>query len=1081
MDNSLILDVIRKINSLPIDKQKAYVNSLKREGVDVSTLLTIRKAAYAAGEEIPLSFAQQRLWFLSKLEEGTHYNMSLALRLSGKLNERSLTKSLEAIVDRHEALRTRFVERGGIAYQVVDESADFEVGEAVEVGEEELKEICELESQTKFDLSSDRLIRVRLLKLSEGEHVLLVTMHHSVSDGWSMGIFFRELWEFYRYFSAGQEPTLPSLPIQYADFSYWQRQWLTEEVLQGQLDYWREQLRDLPSFLELPTDYPRPSVKTYNGAHERLHFSTDLLRGLKRLSDEQGGTLYMTLLSAFSILLSRYSGQTDIAVGSPIANRNRSEIESLIGFFVNTLVMRTDVSGDPRFVDLLLQVKETSLESYAHQDIPFEQLVEELNPERSLSHSPLFQVMFTLQNQPRHIMTLSELSVSPIVADYNMAKFDLTLNMQETPTGLQGNVEYNTDLFDVTTIQRFICHYERLLEGIVQNPELHISEYEILSELERNQQLIEWNDTERDYPREKCIHELFEEQATLHPDKLALVFKDEELSYEELNFRSNQVAHYLISRGVKPDTLVGLCVERSLEMVIGLLGILKAGGAYVPIDPSYPEDRIGYMFEDSGVEIVLSQLHLSSKLPLVDQTVVYLDVDSDGEDNEGIFSKESMENIPKETLGLKSAHLAYVIYTSGSTGRPKGVMVEHRNVIRLVCNTNIVSLDILTATLLHSSISFDAATFEVWSPLLNGGKLVVYGGQSSNPHELATIVKKYEVNTLWLTSGLFSLWVEQLSLEFSLKYLIVGGDVVSTEDVRSVWCKSRQLFNAYGPTEITVCVAAGRISGEKVSIGKPLDNTTIYIIGRGHELLPIGAIGELYVGGAGVARGYLNNDELTRERFIQNPFSDDPNDRLYKTGDLGRWLPDGNIEFIGRADDQVKIRGFRVEPGEVESQLSKHSLVRSCVVIAREEIPGDKRLVAYVLLDAGVESDDLDLAGELRGYLQTKLPEYMIPSAYVELANIPLTVNGKVDRKALPAPDVGAYTQDQYVAPKDETERVLVEIWSELLGLEAEAISTTSNFFALRRAFITCDPDNEQLISQLKSPRLEYTDVRSVV
>ena len=1007
-------------------------------------------------QAIPLSFAQQRLWFLYKLEGANgFYNIPLALRISGEINTNALIQSIEAVVARHEALRTRFVEVDGVATQVIDGVDGFKVIQE-EISEQALQSVCKSEASAPFDLSVDRLLRAHFFNVLESEdHVLLVTMHHIVSDGWSMEVFYREVVDFYQAFCQGASPSLAELPIQYADFAHWQRQWLGEEVLQIQRDYWQQQLSGLAPLLTFPTDHPRPPVKSYRGANEPVHFSVELLDQLKALGERQGVTLYMTLLSGFSVLLGRYTGQEDIPIGSPVANRNRPEVENLIGFFVNTLVMRTDLSGDQSFTEILAQVKETALGAYAHQDIPFEHLVEVLNPERSMNYTPLFQVMFALQStQADEHVDIGDLSFSPLKSGSGVAKFDLTLTVRESASGLLGSVEYDSDLFEAETIRRFIEHYQRLLKAIVAEPEAKISEYEILSEAERHQQLIEWNDTQTDYPQDKCIHELFEEQAEQHPDNIALIFEDEELTYKALNERANQVAHYLIAQGVKPDTLVGLCVERSLEMVIGLIGILKAGGAYVPIDPDYPEERIRYMLEDSGVNILLSQSYLCERLPVSTQRVVYLDSDEDGEGQAGIISSQSSENIPKDRIALNSQHLAYVIYTSGSTGRPKGVMIEHRGVARFACNNNFTNLGSHTITLHHSPISLCESAFELWAPLLNGGHIVIYTGLSNDLDQLRLCVANYRVNTLWLSAGLLPLWIDQLRSMPSLEIILLGGGVVSPYSINKLHGKDCRIraINVYGSAEnitFSCCYAIPENVNAELTlpIGKPILQSSVYILDARLQQLPIGVVGELYVGGAGLARGYLNNPELTAEKFIVNPLSDDPGERLYRTGDLARWLPDGNLEFVGCIDDQVKIHGFKLELGDIESQLQKHELVRNCVVAVREDIEGNKYLAAYVVINSLGEGEDC--VGVLRKYLQQRPVKYMLPSAFVVLDELPLTSNGKIDRKSLPAPEGDAYAQEEYVAPETETEEVLVGIWSDLLGLEAGEISTRANFFAL--------------------------------
>ncbi|WP_139488136.1 non-ribosomal peptide synthetase [Brevibacillus dissolubilis] len=1055
-DNNL-QEIIAKVNTLSVDKQQALIALLKKQGIDITPYVTIPRSTTEGDDEIQLSFAQQRLWFLAKLEGNSgYYNIPRAWRLSGKLDKSALIRAFEEIIARHHVLRTRFVERGGVPYQCIEEARPLVIREEEVVSDEHLRRLCEEEATAPFDLNAERLIRIRLLKESENQHIILVTMHHSISDGWSLSVFFQEMESLYSAFCKGLPSPLPPLPIQYSDFSRWQRSWLSGQLKEKQLGYWREQLKNVNAQLVLPTDRPRPAVRTYNGAHEPFHCPQELLADLRRLSEGHDATLFMTLLSVYMLLLWNYTQQTDLTIGTPIANRNRTEIENLIGFFVNTLVLRSDLSGNPTFAELLAQVKTTALDAYSHQDIPFEAVVDALDLERSMSYSPLFQVMFVLQESLTNVSNkLGDLSISQVEYDFKISKFDLTLDLQETGQGLEGFIEYNSDLFDRTTIQRFSRHYLNLLKRVVENPERRLSDYEYLSEQERQQILVEWNPVER-FDTGQCVHEMFEQACEAAPERVAVTFEGAGLTYRELNERANQVAHFIRSIGVRPDDLVGLCVERSLDMVVAILGILKAGGAYVPIDPVSPADRIRYILEDSGAALLLTQTSLVPQLPVSEKRVVCLD--------EHDFTSYDTTNIPVSSIGLKADHLAYVIYTSGSTGAPKGVLVQHKNVTRLFQATDaefgFTSDDVWT---MFHSFAFDFSVWEMWGALAYGGRVVVVPkAKAQSLDEFYTLLVEEKVTVLNQTPTVF----EQLVAvdgarkeELSLRYVVFGGEALKPAILKPWFDRhgdeSIQLINMYGITETTVHVTHHRLrksittTNQKSVIGKKISDLSLYVLNDQMSLVPVGVTGRMYVGGAGVTRGYLNRADLTEQRFIENPFGTIEGERMYDTGDLARWLPDGNLEFIGRADAQVKIRGFRIELGEIESRLLKHSMVEACCVIAREDTPGNKMLVAYLVL-AG-ESDGAGAANhnELSSFLQTMLPDYMVPSAYVVLDQLPVTSNGKVDTKALPKPSIDGFSSNSYVAPRTETEIKLVRIWSELLGFDEDKIGVHDNFFAL--------------------------------
>ncbi|MBN4004178.1 amino acid adenylation domain-containing protein [Nostoc sp. LPT] len=1011
--------------------------------------------------KLPLSFAQQRLWILEQFDPGNVYNIPLAYRLTGLLNVALLEQCLVEIVRRHEILRVTFTSIDGQPSQVISPDMTLNLPLVdlsqlpLEQREIEEKRLAAQEAQQPFDLLQGPLFRFKLLRLTEQENMLLLNLHHIIADGWSSEVFFQELTTLYEAFAAGKPSPLLELPIQYTDYVHWQRQWLQDAVLKSQLDYWKQQLSGNLPILELPSDRPRPPVQTYSGDICRQMLPQTLTDALKALSQQSGVTLFMTLLAAFKVLLYRYTGQEDILVGSPIADRNQIETEGLMGLFVNTLVMRTDLSGNPSFREVLDQVRQVALGAYDHQDLPFEKLVEELNPERDRSHSPLFQVMFAMN--PPWTKGAREVAGLKIASTFGYthsgtAKFDLTLMMRDTGKGLRASFEYNTDLFDEATIARMLGHFQTMLASIVANPEQRISELPLLTPAERQQLLVEWNNTQTDYPRQACIHQLFESQVESTPNAVALVFAGQELTYQQLNEQANQLAHYLQSLGVGPEVMVGLCAERSLQMVIGLLGILKAGGAYVPLDPMYPQERLSLMLKDAQVEILLTQQHLLEKLPVCGAKVVYLDSDAEAMSTTGYaYAQHSQENTVSQTT---PENLAYVIYTSGSTGIPKGVTVTHRGVVRLVKDTNYISLGAENVFLQLAPISFDASTFEIWGCLLNGAKLVLMPPHALSLSELTEALKYYRVTILWLTAGLFNLMVDEYVEDLKqVRQLLAGGDVLSVPHIQKLLQAGGDchLINGYGPTEnttFTCCYSLDsniKINGS-IPIGRPIYNTQTYILDSNLQPVPIGIPGELYIGGDGLARGYLNRPELTTEKFIYNPFknSEFESDHLYKTGDLARYLPDGNIEFIGRLDHQVKIRGFRIELGEIEAMLGQHPGVQKNVAVVREDVPGNKLIVAYLVPQLG----ETIVSDEMQSFLKQKLPDYMLPAVFVILDSLPLNANGKVDRKALPVPNfTNSKIEKTFATAENPLQLQLTEIWENVLGVHP--IGITDNFFDL--------------------------------
>ena len=910
--------------------------------------------------DLPLSFPQQRMWFLYQLDSQTpFYNENLQLRIIGALNVSALEQSLNEIIRRHEALRTIFPTVDGFAVQriIPTLAVNIPVVDLEGLKEAEVQQIITKEVRQSFDLSKSPLLRVTLLRLEPEFYLLILTIHHIIMDGWSMGIFIKELSALYQAFSTSSPTPLSDLTIQYGDFTIWQRQWLTEEVQQQQLDYWKQQLADAPLLLDLPTDYPRPSVQTFSGALKEFKLNSNLTAQLKSLSQKLGTTLFVTLLAAFAVLLHRYSGQDDICIGSPFANRNRTETEPLIGFFVNTLVLRTQIKENSSFSDFITQVQQVFLDAYAHQDVPFEQIVEVLQPARSPSYNPLFQVMFALENISLDALNLADISMTPEIIEQGTAKFDLNLLMFETQQGIIGSLEYNTDLFEADTIARMTDHFQILLEAIVSNPNHRVRELPLLTEAERHQLLVEWNDTQTGYPQDKCIHQLFEEQLQRNPDAVAVVFGNQQLTYQQLNTQANQLAHYLYSLGVKADVLVGICVERSVEMIVGILGILKAGGAYVPLDPEYPTERLSFILEDTQLSVILTQEKLVQKLSdrlqgdFTKRKADVICLDS----NWDIISQQTQQN---PTTTIKPDNLAYVIYTSGSTGKPKGVAIEHRALVNHMSWMQATFPVEATDKLLQKTpFGFDASVWEFYAPLLVGGQLIIAQPEGHrNAEYLARTIYDQKITILQGVPSLLQILLQTPTFAtcFSLKRIFCGGEALPVKLVQQ--CRnllSAEVINLYGPTEATIdttysqCVI--QTDQTMMPIGRPISNTQVYILDRHLQPLPINVSGELYIGGDGLARGYFNRPDLTAEKFIPNPFSNQPGSRLYKTGDLARYLPDGNIEYLGRIDSQVKIRGFRIELGEIEAVLAQHPDVREAAVMVREDIPSNKRIVAYIV------------------------------------------------------------------------------------------------------------------------------------
>ena len=1051
---------------------------------------------------LPVSFAQQRLWFLEQMQqEGAVYNIPLAVQVQGWLDEAAFSQSLNALVQRHEVLRTRFITVEGQPVQevvapepIAIEQRDLRQASPAEQ-EAEVRQQAIASAQTRFDLTQAPLLRVTLLRLGDAESVVLLTLHHIIADGWSMEVLLRELGLLYRAHLTGADPALPALPIQYGDFAVWQRQWLQGAVLERQLGYWQEQLSGTLPVLQLPTDFPRARVQTFRGAVENFALSAELSDGLKALAQRQSTTLFVTLLTAFKVLLFRYTGQRDLLVGTPIANRNRAEVEGLIGFFVNTLVLRTSIGGaspthltpQATFLELLEQLKTTTYQAYEHQDLPFEKLVEALQPERDLSYNPLFQVKFRLENAPQQTIALPGLTLKPLPQAYSTAKLDLSVDLYETAEGIVGGFEYNRDLFEADTIRRLVGHFQTLLASIAANPHQPISELPLLTAAEQHQQLNEWNDTQTPYNRDRCFHHLFEAQAKRTPDAISLVFdgpEPQQLTYAELDQRSNQLAHHLQSLGVGSEVIVGICLERSPDMIVAMLAVLKAGGAYLPLDPAYPPERLAFMLEDSQAAVLItSGVLLSNGLVVGSAHPTVVDLTGD------LNAITHHPTTPPPHPPLLPSTLAYLIYTSGSTGIPKGVLVPHGGLTNLT-EDKIRVCDVRPGdcVLQFFSFSFDASIPEIVMALATGARLLLAPNETLLPGPgLADLLRRHSVTHITITpSALVSVPYGDFP---DLRMVLVGGEAPSPELIHT-WSQGSRFINAYGPTETTVnasMVPCGNGHPVQPTL-RPSANKQLYILDDQLQPLPIGAIGELHIGGTGLARGYLNRPELTAEKFVPNPFfqgigngeqgigngeqgtSSTPYSLfpisyslLYKTGDLACYLPDGRIKLLGRIDDQAKIRGFRVEPAEIENQLNQHPDVKASVVLVREDVPGDKRLVAYVVkaeesFKFSVLSSQLDSTQNsklktqnsptpsLRQFLADKLPHYLIPSVFVELGALPLTPNGKVDVRSLPAPTLES-PEVSYVAPRSEVEITLADIFAQVLGVERVGIH--DDFFEL--------------------------------
>jgi amino acid adenylation domain-containing protein len=1025
-------DTVRQISNLSAEEKRALLAQLLKEKAKASTSV------------YPLSYNQQAMWFLYQLApESPAYNVTFAVRIRSKVDVPALKRALQRLIDRHPSLRTTFAMRAGEPLQEVHDLQElsFEETDASTWSEDELDKQVVAAHRHPFDLALGPVLRVNLFTKTESEHIFLLTTHHIVFDGWSKWLLVDELQTLYLAETGNTSASLPALSLQYRDYVRWQAEMLAGPEGERLWAYWQQQLGgELPE-LDLPTDRPRPTAQTFRGATQSFIINETQTLQLRELAKVEGATLYMTLLAAFQVLLHRYSGQDDILVGSPVVGRSRAEFSGIVGDFINMIVLRADLGNNPTFKAFLDQVRQTVLDALAHQDYPLSLLVERLASKRNTGRSPLYQVSFMLQ-QPRRYVELAEhpipgqdgsrinfggLELEAYHVTQQEGQLDLTLEIVEVRGTLFGSLRYNTDLFDAATMSRMRGHFETLLEGIIANPDQRLSDLPLLTETERNQLLVEWNDTQAEYPQNQCIHSLFEAQVERTPDAIAVVFENEQITYRELNRRANQLAHHLRTLGIGPELLVGIYVERSVEMVVGLLGILKAGGAYVPLDPSFPQERLAFMLADSQASVLLSQQRLVEGLSGHRLQVVCLDTAWEA------ISRESTEN-PVD--GAQSAHLAYVIYTSGSTGKPKGVQITHQAAVNFLNSMRkqpgLTEQDVLLAV---TTISFDISLLELFLPISVGAQVEIVSSEvAADGSQLMKKLADARATVMQATPVTWRLLLEAGWQGSKQLKILCGGEALPRDLADRLLTRCSSLWNMYGPTETTVWSSLHQLdSGEAtISIGRPIDNTQIYILDSHLQPVPIGVPGEMYIGGDGLSPGYLNRPELTAEKFIRHPFSDEVDARIYNTGDLARYLPDGRLVCLGRTDHQVKIRGFRIELGEIEAVLSQHPAIRENVVIVREDAPGDKRLVAYLV----PSQEPVPSSSDLRGFLKEKLPNYMVPSAYVALDALPLTPNGKVDRRALPEPEgLRPELETAYVAPRNEIEQTLADIWQELLAV----------------------------------------------
>lgn len=997
---------------------------------------------------VALSLEQQRLWFFQQLEpHSALYTMPIASRLCGVLHSQALQEAMDLVVARHEALRTRFAGSGPT--QTIDAPSPVPMLSmdlrhlSSEQREVEAKRVLEAEAKRPFDLTRDLMVRAALVRLDEQEWIFLVLMHHVASDDWSWRIFCSEVGMAYEAIITGHKPALPEPPIQYGDFSVWQKEWWRGDTLEKHLAYWRQQLKGAPPVLELPANHPRPASQTFRGRSEWLILPAALSEKINALSQQGGFTPFMILLAVFQTLLHRYTGQEDIVIGSPVAGRTRASLEKVIGLFVNMLVLRTKLEGNPSFTELLRRTQTTVLEALAQQDLPFEKLVEQLQPQRSASYSPLVQVMFALQDELSDSLSLPGITTSAFPLDTGTAKFDLTFTIVKSGSRLDCCAEYNSDLFEAATARRMLAHYQNLLEAVAANTEQRLSDLRLLTDVERQQLLVDWNRTEADFPREKCVHDLFAAQATATADAIAVVCGNQSLTYRELDHRTNQLAHHLRKLGAGPERLVAISMQRSLEMTIALLGVLKSGAAYVPLDPTYPAERLKFMLEDSKTSLLLTRS--SDNFPRLGREgspspIRILQIDTD-------WPEIARESEAAPSAGAAPDNLAYVIYTSGSTGQPKGVQIPHRAVVNFLYSMQrepgLIGGDRLLSV---TSMSFDIAALEFFLPLTVGARVVLAtADEIFDAAKMKALLRESGATAMQATPSFWQFLVDTGWAGDKQLKILCGGEALSRELADKLLTRGAEVWNLYGPTETTIWSTLNKLSPGMgpVSIGRPIANTQVYIIDSHLQLVPIGVPGELYIGGEGVARGYLNRPELSAERFILNPFLSDGS-RLYKTGDIACFRAGGGIECLGRNDFQIKLRGHRIDLGEIESVLRGHPAVRDAVIALGEEKPGQKRLVAYILTNPGNSPS----TSSLQQLLKSTLPDYMVPGAFVLLDKFPLTPNGKVDRKALLARTPGvAGLNRSFVPAHTVTQETLAQIWRELL--QVPRVGIHDNFFEL--------------------------------
>jgi amino acid adenylation domain-containing protein len=1014
----------------------------------------------AAG--LPASFAQDRLWFLDQLEPGTAaYNLVRAFRITGPLNVNALTSAIGAVIERHESLRTIFESVDGEARQVVLSDVDVQVPilNLADLPESERERealrIASEEGKRPFDLTRGPLLRTVLLQVSRDQYILVLAMHHIITDGWSISILFRELAHCYEAYASGREPELPELPIQYVEYAQWQREYITGEVLAKQVQYWKNKLAGAQTILDLPTDRPRPTTHSWHGATEELIFESQVRAALKEFAQSEGATLFMVSMAAFQALLWRYTSQDSILVGTPTAARSQIEIENLVGFFVNTLVFRADFTPDVTFRDLVRQVRACALEAYAHQDVPFEKLVEELVPQRSMNTSPLFQVMFTFQNIPKQVFEISGLKMKELEFETGIAKFDLAVEAFEDDEDdeFHCRFEYNTDLFEKQTVLRELGHFRNLVNAVLKNPDEPLARIALMDEREREQTVVEWNNTATDYPRDLRIHSAFERQAARTPDRTALVFQGEKIPYWRINEDANRLAHYLIKKGVGPGNLVGVSIERSPELTVALLGVLKTGAAYVPLDPSYPLERLASTLEDTRAECVLSNNGIGKKLPDTVRNLILLDSEAEP------IRSESPLNPVMNMMGLSRVERAYVLYTSGSSGRPKGVEGTHRGAInRMRWMWERYPFQAGEVCCQKTNVGFVDSVWEIFGPLLAGVPSVILPQEAVlDPEELLQILAEQRVTRIVLVPSLLRALLEHApNLEErlpELKLWSCSGEVLTWELARRFrkGYPGAKLLNIYGSSEVAADVTWHEVREEEeedaqgtvsVPIGRPISNAQVYVLDRNLNAVPVGVRGEIYVGGDGLALGYWQQPEMTGERFVPNPIAPERSERLYRTGDLGRWRSAGEIEYLGRMDGEVKVRGMRIDLGEIETVLASHRWVEEAVVELRGE-GAEQRLVAYVV--AGEEGTPS--ARELRRHVRSKLPEHMAPASYVRVEELPLLPSGKVNRRALGGLAGVALSDQGTVAARTEVEQKLAGIWAEVL--KVKEVGVDQNFFEL--------------------------------